>query len=68
MLQDSGYKAPFACSQGLRVSCLTQPVAGTPDHWDTFLTPDEQAANTQMLIGRLRSQTARPVLDLSSTR
>jgi vanillate O-demethylase ferredoxin subunit len=43
---------------------LTHVIAGTPDHWDMFLTPEEQATNTQMLICCSRSQTARLVLDL----
>jgi vanillate O-demethylase ferredoxin subunit len=55
---------PFSCSQGVCGTCLTQVVAGKPDHWDMFLTPEEQEANTQMLICCSRSQTARLVLDL----
>lgn len=63
-LQDAGHDVPFSCSQGVCGTCLTRVVAGTPDHWDMFLTPEEQAANTQMLICCSRSQTARLVLDL----
>ena len=63
-LQDAGHEVPFSCSQGVCGTCLTQVVAGTPDHWDMFLTPEEQEANTQMLICCSRSQTARLVLDL----
>jgi vanillate O-demethylase ferredoxin subunit len=63
-LQDAGHEVPFSCSQGVCGTCLTQVVAGTPDHWDMFLTPEEQATNTQMLICCSRSQTARLVLDL----
>ena len=63
-LQDAGHDVPFSCSQGVCGTCLTQVVAGTPDHWDMFLTPEEQEANNQMLICCSRSQTARLVLDL----
>ncbi len=63
-LQDAGHEVPFSCSQGVCGTCLTQVIAGTPDHWDMFLTPEEQATNTQMLICCSRSQTARLVLDL----
>ena len=63
-LQDAGHEVPFSCSQGVCGTCLTQVVAGTPDHWDMFLTPEEQATNTQMLICCSRSPTARLVLDL----
>jgi vanillate O-demethylase ferredoxin subunit len=64
VLQDAGHEVPFSCSEGICGTCLTQVVAGTPDHWDMFLTPEEQAANDQMLICCSRSQTARLVLDL----
>lgn len=64
VLQDAGFEVPFSCSQGVCGTCLTQVIAGTPDHWDMFLTPEEQAANTQILICCSRSQTARLVLDL----
>jgi vanillate O-demethylase ferredoxin subunit len=64
VLSDAGVDVPFACEQGVCGTCLTQVVAGKPDHWDMFLTPDEQEANNQMLICCSRSQTARLVLDL----
>jgi ferredoxin len=63
-LQAAGHEVPFSCSQGVCGTCLTPVVAGTPDHWDQYLTPEEQEANTQMLICCSRSQTARLVLDL----
>ena len=64
VLQDAGHDVPFSCSEGICGTCLTRVVAGTPDHWDMFLTPEEQANNDQMLICCSRSQTARLVLDL----
>ena len=64
VLQDAGHDVPFSCSEGICGTCLTRVVAGTPDHWDMFLTPEEQASNDQMLICCSRSQTARLVLDL----
>ena len=64
VLQDAGQDVPFSCSEGICGTCLTKVVAGTPDHWDMFLTPEEQEANDQMLICCSRSQTARLVLDL----
>jgi vanillate O-demethylase ferredoxin subunit len=39
-------------------------LAGQPDHWDMFLTPEEQATNQQMMICCSRSQTAALVLDI----
>ena len=64
VLQDAGHDVPFSCSEGICGTCLTPVLAGTPDHWDMFLTPEEQAANNQMLICCSRSQTARLVLEL----
>ena len=64
VLQDAGHEVPFSCSEGVCGTCLTKVVAGTPDHWDMYLTPEEQEANDQMLICCSRSQTARLVLDL----
>lgn len=64
VLQDAGHDVPFSCSEGICGTCLTKVVAGTPDHWDMFLPPEEQEANDQMLICCSRSQTARLVLDL----
>ena len=64
VLQNAGHEVPFSCSQGVCGTCLTQVIAGTPDHWDMYLTPEEQEANNQMLICCSRSLTARLVLDL----
>jgi vanillate O-demethylase ferredoxin subunit len=64
VLSDAGVGVSFACEQGVCGTCLTKVLAGQPDHWDMFLTPEEQEANTQMLICCSRSQTARLVLDL----
>lgn len=64
VLSDAGVDVPFACEQGVCGTCLTKVLAGQPDHWDMFLTPEEQAANDQMMICCSRSQTARLVLDI----
>lgn len=63
-VQDAGHEVPFSCSEGICGTCLTKVVAGTPDHWDVYLTPEEQEKGDQMLICCSRSQTARLVLDL----
>ncbi len=64
VLQDAGLDVPFSCSEGICGTCLTRVKAGEPDHWDMYLTPEEQEAGDQMLICCSRSQTARLVLDL----
>jgi vanillate O-demethylase ferredoxin subunit len=64
VLSDAGVDVPFACEQGVCGTCLTKVLAGQPDHWDMFLTPEEQATNQQMMICCSRSQTAALVLDI----
>ena len=63
-LQDAGLDVPFSCSQGICGTCLTPVLAGQPDHWDMYLTPDEQAKGDCIMVCCSRSQTARLVLDL----
>ena len=64
VLQDAGLDVPFSCSEGICGTCLTKVVAGTPDHWDMYLTPEEQAKGDVIMVCCSRSQTARLVLDL----
>jgi len=64
VLQDAGHDVPFSCSEGICGTCLTQVLAGTPDHWDMYLTPEEQAKGDVIMVCCSRSQTARLVLDL----
>jgi ferredoxin len=64
VLQDAGHEVPFSCSEGICGTCLTKVVAGTPDHWDMYLTPEEQAKGDAIMVCCSRSQTARLVLDL----
>jgi len=64
VLQDAGHDIPFSCSQGICGTCLTPVVAGTPDHWDMYLTPEEQEKGDCIMVCCSRSQTARLVLDL----
>ncbi|WP_353237717.1 2Fe-2S iron-sulfur cluster binding domain-containing protein [Limnohabitans sp.] len=64
VLQDAGHDVPFSCSEGICGTCLTKVVAGTPDHWDMYLTPEEQAKGDVIMVCCSRSQTARLVLDL----
>jgi vanillate O-demethylase ferredoxin subunit len=63
-LQDAGHDVPFSCSEGICGTCLTKVVAGKPDHWDMYLTPEEQEKGDCMMVCCSRSQTARLVLAL----
>jgi ferredoxin len=64
VLQDAGHDVAFSCSEGICGTCLTKVVAGTPDHWDSYLTPEEQEKGDCIMVCCSRSQTARLVLDL----
>ena len=63
-LRASGVDIRTSCEQGVCGTCLTRVLEGEPDHWDLFLTPDEQAANDQFLPCCSRSKSALLVLDL----
>jgi vanillate O-demethylase ferredoxin subunit len=63
-LSAAGVYVMTSCEQGVCGTCLTRVVSGTPDHRDAYLTPEEQAANDQMLLCCSRAKTARLVLDL----
>lgn len=64
VLQAAGHDVPFSCAEGICGTCLTKVVAGTPDHWDMYLTPEEQAQGDCIMVCCSRSQTARLVLDI----
>jgi len=64
VLQEAGQDVPYSCSEGICGTCLTPVLAGQPDHWDMYLTPEEQAKGDAIMVCCSRSQTARLVLDL----
>jgi ferredoxin len=64
VLLDHGVDIPFACQDGVCGTCLTPVLAGQPEHWDAFLTPDEQATNRQMTPCCSGSLSACLILDV----
>ena len=60
----AGLDIPMSCEQGVCGTCLTGVKAGTPEHRDQYLTPEERAANNQFLPCCSRASSARLVLDL----
>jgi vanillate monooxygenase ferredoxin subunit len=60
----AGQDIPMSCEQGVCGTCLTGVKAGTPDHRDQYLTPEERAANNQFLPCCSRASSPRLVLDL----
>ncbi|MDZ4074952.1 MAG: PDR/VanB family oxidoreductase [Hylemonella sp.] len=63
-LAASGVEVMVSCEQGVCGTCLTRVLEGMPDHKDSYLTPEEQAANDQFTPCCSRSKTPQLVLDL----
>ncbi|MFN3495608.1 MAG: PDR/VanB family oxidoreductase [Hydrogenophaga sp.] len=63
-LLEAGLDVPFSCEGGVCGTCLTGVKAGTPDHRDQYLTPEERDAGNQFLPCCSRASSARLVLEL----
>ncbi|GGL16711.1 PDR/VanB family oxidoreductase [Nocardia jinanensis] len=63
-LQRGGAEVDFSCREGTCGTCEVAVLSGRPEHRDSVLTEDEQAANDAMMICVSRSRTPRLVLDL----
>lgn len=63
-LAEAGVEIMMSCEQGVCGTCLTRVLEGVPDHKDSYLTPEEQAANDQFTPCCSRAKTPRLVLDL----
>jgi vanillate O-demethylase ferredoxin subunit len=59
-----GVMVETSCAQGVCGTCLTRVLEGEPEHWDMFLTPEEQEKNDQFLPCCSRSRSPVLVLDL----
>ena len=64
VLQNAGVEVPYSCSEGVCGTCLTQVKEGEPEHWDMYLTPEEQEQGDCMMVCISRSKSPRLVLDL----
>ncbi|MBO9651128.1 MAG: oxidoreductase [Variovorax sp.] len=63
-LAAAGIEVPTSCEQGICGTCVTRVLEGTPDHRDSYLMPDERAANDCFTPCCSRSRTPVLVLDL----
>ncbi len=63
-LRAHGVEVITSCAQGVCGTCVTRVLEGEPDHWDMYLTPEEQAANDQFCPCVSRSKTPVLVIDL----
>ena len=64
VLQNAGVEVPYSCSEGVCGTCLTKVKEGEPEHWDMYLTPEEQEQGDCMMVCISRSKSPRLVLDL----
>jgi ferredoxin-NADP reductase len=64
VVEEAGVSVLSSCSEGTCGTCETAVLAGEPDHRDSVLTDEEQAANDCMMICVSRSRCPRLVLDL----
>ena len=53
-----GVRVEVACEQGVCGTCLTDVLAGVPDHRDSFLTAEEHASNREMTLCCSRAKNA----------
>lgn len=63
-LADAGVDIVVSCEQGVCGTCLTRILEGIPDHKDSYLLPEELAANDQFTPCCSRAKSALLVLDL----
>ncbi|MBG0851870.1 oxidoreductase [Streptomyces spinoverrucosus] len=63
-VERAGVQVLSSCREGTCGTCETTVLAGTVDHRDSLLTPDEQAAHDTMMICVSRAACPRLVLDL----
>ena len=60
VLQEAGVEVPYSCSEGVCGTCLTKVIEGSPDHWDMYLTPEEQASKGRLHDGLHLPKPFRP--------
>lgn len=63
-LLGAGIDIPYSCEEGICGSCEVKVLAGTPDHRDLVLSPDEQAKNNRLMVCCSGSRSECLTLDL----
>jgi tetrachlorobenzoquinone reductase len=64
ILLDNGVNVAFSCSDGICGTCETRVIDGIPDHRDSFLTDEEKAENSKIMICCSGSKSLLLTLDL----
>ena len=63
-LIEAGVDVDYSCSMGGCGTCETRVIDGIPDHRDSFLSDDERAENSKIMICCSRSKSPVLTLDL----
>ena len=63
-LAEAGMPLDTSCEQGICGVCITQVLAGVPDHRDMYLSDEEKARNDQFMPCCSRSLSSRLVLNI----
>jgi tetrachlorobenzoquinone reductase len=64
ILLDNGVNVSFSCSDGICGTCETKVIDGIPDHRDSFLSDEEKAENSKIMVCCSRSRSPVLTLDL----
>jgi tetrachlorobenzoquinone reductase len=64
VLLDAGVNVSFSCTEGICGTCETKVIDGTPDHRDSFLSDEEKAENSKIMICCSGSKSPVLTLDL----
>jgi ferredoxin-NADP reductase len=64
VLLDAGIDIDYSCELGICGACEQRVISGIPEHRDSILSEEEQAANTRVMICCAGCKSDRLVLDL----
>jgi tetrachlorobenzoquinone reductase len=64
VLYEAGVDVDYSCELGICGECVTRVISGIPEHHDSVLSEEEQAANEKVMICCAGCKTERLVLDM----
>ncbi len=64
VLYEAGVDVDYSCELGICGECVTRVISGVPEHHDSVLSEEEQAANDKVMICCAGCKTERLVLDM----
>ncbi len=64
VLYEAGIDVDYSCELGICGECVTRVISGIPEHRDSVLSEEEQAANDKVMICCAGCKSERLVLDM----